>query len=152
MTRFGSSGILPYLIGLTPVARKVLRGGELPLAAMPFRVGRESREVQEPGWSIGRDRRTRRVNPNNNFYLPEKNPKTFLSREHFLIDRQGKRSYVLIDKGSERGTVVNGVLVGGTGKRKKARLPDRAVLVLGGGKSPYRFRFVLRDLGRKRRV
>ena len=143
MASFRGSVVRPYMVGMTLVARKALRGRKLPLAAMPFRVGRETRVLQEPAWTRkkGKDRRKGKSNPNNNLYIQESEQTDFLSREHFLIDDLEENQFVLVDRGSQRGTLVNGILIGGNGKKQTIQISDRAILIPGGKKSGFKFRF-----------
>jgi pSer/pThr/pTyr-binding forkhead associated (FHA) protein len=135
------------LIGLTPEARKALRGRDLPLAVMPFCVGRENRVLQDPAWTRekGNDRRKGKMNPNNNLYIQESEQTDFLSGNHLLIAFEKKGRYVLVDRRSKHGTLVNGKLVRGKEKNEFINLPDGSTITLGGKKSPFKFRFEIRE-------
>ena len=81
------------LSGLNELSSEALGGGELKISNFPFKVGRkhESGEVD--------------VFSDNDLYL-EDFPPFNVSRNHFLIDKAEGR-YIIIDRGSRLGTIVN---------------------------------------------
>ncbi|ODS32221.1 MAG: transcriptional regulator of Crp family [Candidatus Scalindua rubra] len=82
------------LSGLNEISSEALNGGEMKINNFPFKVGREHK-------SGGLD-----VLSDNDLYL-EDSPPFNVSRNHFLIDKvEGK--YVIVDRGSRLGTIVNG--------------------------------------------
>jgi pSer/pThr/pTyr-binding forkhead associated (FHA) protein len=146
VARSKDSVLRPYLVGLTPEAKKTLHGRDLPLAVIPFCVGRENRVHQDPEWARekGNDRRKGKVNPNNNLYIRESEKTDFVSGEHFLIACEKRERFVLVDRRSKQGTLVNGKLVKGKEKNELVNLPDGSTIVLGGRNSPFKFRFEVR--------
>jgi CRP-like cAMP-binding protein len=66
-----------------------------------------------------------------------------ISRNHCLIDRNAD-TFLIRDRGSRRGTLVNGALIGGTSGFKSALLnPGENTLVLGGSDSLARFKLIV---------
>lgn len=129
-----------YLKALTPEARNALGGERLQIAAFPFRVGRESRLTNKP--MVPADaRRGTDSPPNNDLYLHEPGTVFNVSREHFLIDYRD-RLYVLIDRGSACGTLVEGELVGEKRAGGWRRLDDNDVIIVGTSESRFVFKFV----------
>jgi len=61
------------------------------------------------------ERRDSEAQPNNDVYLLEKSEVMNVSREHFQIDRDAG-GFVLVDRGSTCGTIVEGNSVGGDHK------------------------------------
>lgn len=77
---------LVILSGLNESSSEALDGGEMNISTFPFKVGRNY--------------------ANNDLYLKDFPPYS-ISRNHFLIDKVDGR-YVVIDRGSRLGTIVNG--------------------------------------------
>lgn len=130
-----------YLKALTPEARTALGGDFLQIKDFPFRVGRESRLGS--GTALPPDSRRRPDSiPNNDLYLCESGPVLNVSREHFLVDfRDGQ--YVLVDRGSACGTLVEGELVGERRSGGWRRLENNDVLIVGTSESKFIFKFVI---------
>ena len=82
------------LSGLNESSSEALGGGELNISKFPFKVGRKH-ELEEVD-----------VLSDNDLYLQDFPPFN-VSRNHFQIDKVGSR-YVVIDRGSRLGTIVNG--------------------------------------------
>jgi len=85
---------LIILSGLNESSSEALGGGELNISKFPFKVGRK----HELG-AVD-------VLSDNDLYLQD-SPPFNVSRNHFLIDKVDGR-YVVIDRGSHLGTIVNG--------------------------------------------
>ena len=130
------------LKALTPEAKAALGGIYYKIARFPFRVGRESRTVTNEGY-IGSRRQTNPV-PNNDIYLAETGDLFNISREHFLIDVQGG-NYVLVDRGSACGTLVEGELVGEKRKGGSRQLSNNDVIIAGTSESKFIFKFLMAD-------
>jgi len=128
------------LKALTPEAKTALSGESLKIARFPFRVGRESRIAVGEGFS-GSRRQTSPI-PNNDLYLVETGALLNVSREHFLIDAQGG-NYVLVDRGSACGTLVEGELVGENRKGGSRQLSNNDVIIVGTSTSEYIFKFLV---------
>ncbi|PYV12708.1 MAG: hypothetical protein DMG07_16600 [Acidobacteria bacterium] len=132
-----------FLKPLTPEARAAIGGDALRIMAFPFRVGRESRpEARSDGAPSPFQRPSRP--PNNELYLKEPGHVLNVSREHFLIDAQDGE-YVLVDRGSVCGTLVEGDQIGSQRQGGSTRLSDQDVIVVGTSESRYIFKFVVLD-------
>ncbi len=130
-----------YLVALTPESAAAIQAREIIIPHLPFRVGRESRRFK---WTelglVGERRRT--APPNNDLYLVEESEPMNVSREHFQIER-AERGFVLVDRGSTCGTLVEGELVGGDAPRREVPLSDHDVIIVGTSCSRYIFKFRL---------
>ena len=130
--------------GLTPKAKAAIRGDLLEIRKFPFRVGRESRVPGSPRRPDSR-RRPDSV-PNNDLYLLELGHVLNVSRDHFLIDyRDG--SYLLVDRGSACGTLVEGVRVGEKRSGGTVPLNNNDVIIVGTSASDFIFKFLIRETG-----
>jgi len=132
------------LFALTENARNALGGSEFALEQLPWRVGRESRKHDTPEKkALFADKRSPANKPNNDLYLVEETELINVSREHFQIDRAGE-GYVLLDRGSTLGTIVEGRTVGGENAGGSVALRDGDVIIVGASVSPFVFKFRLR--------
>ncbi len=128
-----------FLKALTPESRSSLGGNILKINRFPFRVGRESRTI--PGARPSNDpRRQADSVPNNDLYLHESGPVLCVSREHFLIDRQGG-TFIIVDRGSHCGTLLEGELVGEKKVGGWKPLQNNDVIIVGPSESRYIFKF-----------
>ncbi|THB79711.1 MAG: FHA domain-containing protein [Desulfobulbaceae bacterium] len=116
--------------------------GFVSIRQFPFRVGRESR-VQTVKGKIERIERPKHESnePNNDLYLVDRGQLLNISREHFLIEKEGDR-YLLSDRGSACGTKINDQSVGGNDAGGTHILRDGDEIVIGTKDSPYRFQFI----------
>ena len=128
------------LIALTPEARGALGGAEVEITGFPFRVGRESRSLKVSGQEMSLERRASGGKPNNDLYLLERGELLNVSREHFQIERRDT-GYVLVDRGSTCGTIVEGQVVGGQNTGGTAPLRAGDVIIVGTSASPFVFKF-----------
>ena len=133
----------PTLVALTPEAAAALGGAEVTLRELPFRVGRESRGVPHAAGRTIAERRKRERHPTNELYLSERAEPFKVSREHFQIQHNGTH-YVLVDRQSSCGTLVEGTVVGGRNAGGAVRLNDGDVIIVGPSGSPYVFKFRIR--------
>lgn len=130
-----------FLKGLTPEAKLALGGDFLEIARFPFRIGRESRLHDSIGQGTSSRRRSDST-PNNDLYLIEPGTLLNISREHCMIDERDG-TYVLVDRGSSCGTIVEGELVGDHRKGGSRRLRDQDVIIVGTSESRFIFKFVV---------
>jgi pSer/pThr/pTyr-binding forkhead associated (FHA) protein len=130
----------PVLAALTPEARAVLGSDRLAISPLPFRIGRDSRAQRTARARVLTERRRPRSRPNNDLYLPEAGAQPTVSREHLQIEHNGAH-YVLVDRQSAHGTLVEGKLIGGKQMGGAVRLEDGDVIIVGTGASPYVFKF-----------
>src|SRR5215471_14262266 len=131
------------LLALTPEAKAALGGSELEITAFPFRVGRESRGAQRLAPRTIAERRKREARSSNQLYLPEQAETVNVSREHFQIDHNGT-GFVLTDRQSTCGTLVEGRVVGGQNLGGAVLLNDRDVIIVGTSASRYIFKVLVK--------
>ena len=133
-----------FLFALTPEARTALNGAEAELKEFPFRVGRESRRFESLENKLKFSEKRKPTNlPNNDLYLLENAELMNVSREHFQIAREGG-GFVLQDRGSTLGTIVEGVRIGGEQKGGRVALRDGDVIIIGASVSEFAFKFRVR--------
>ena len=128
------------LVALTPEACAALGAREREITRFPFRVGRESREAQRTPQGFVTERRDPGSRPTNDLFLRDREEPLNVSREHFLIERRDA-GYVLVDRESTCGTIVEGEAVGGENKGGTLALRDGDVIIAGTSLSPYVFKF-----------
>jgi len=107
-------------------ARRYLPAEGQPIVRLPFRFGR--------------------VHPDpfttNDLTVVDQTPYS-VSRHHFLIDRAAE-GFVVRDRGSYLGTIVNGETIGGKRTRGEAPLQSGTnTVVVGSEESPFRLEFVV---------
>ena len=119
----------PTLIRLlpdSPEANCFLPEEGLDVDRLPFRFGRAHSDPMAT----------------NDFVVVDQEPFS-VSRYHFMITRDGSE-FVVRDRGSYLGTVVNGEAIGGKREKGQAPLADGDnTLVAGKEKSPFRFKVVV---------
>jgi hypothetical protein len=86
------------------------------------------------------ERRDPGSRPSNDLYLRDRVEPLNVSREHFAIDR-GDTGYILVDRESTCGTLVEGQAVGGDLRGGSIPLHDGDVIIVGTSLSPYVFKF-----------
>ncbi|HZE89686.1 MAG TPA: FHA domain-containing protein, partial [Verrucomicrobiae bacterium] len=126
-----------------PEAKAAIGAAEIELRELPYRVGRENRNMQWTDKGMRSERREPTGKPNNDLYLIEKTEPMNVSREHFQIERDGE-GFALVDRKSTCGTMVEGDLVGGQNRGGRAALRDGDVIIVGASISPYVFKFKTR--------
>ncbi len=131
------------LVALTPEGKVALGGAEVGIPTFPFRIGRDSRGRPRPAPRTVRDRRKPASQRSNELYLEETTEPFQVSRQHLQIQRNGTR-YVLVDRESTCGTIVEGTVIGGQHRGGAVDLSDGDVIIVGTAKSPYVFKFRLR--------
>ena len=117
----------------------------IPILDYPFKIGREARvtyvndePVLQERHKLGGDA------PNNDAYLLDNNQFLQISRIHCSIVQQKDR-YVLVDRGSECGCMVNQFKVG-DGANMNCPLEDGDIITIGSQESQYKFKFISLDL------
>jgi pSer/pThr/pTyr-binding forkhead associated (FHA) protein len=128
------------LVALTPESRIALCAPEREITGFPYRVGRESRGMQRTPRGVVSERRNPGSRPSNDLYLLEHDEPLNVSREHFEIDRSDT-GYMLVDRASTCGTIVEGQTVGGNTRGGTLPLHDGNVIIVGTSRSPYAFKF-----------
>lgn len=128
-----------WLVALTEEARIALRGDQHVIERFPFKVGRESRLAGGKAWQVT-EQRAGTAPQLNDLYLVEPGEVLNVSREHFAIEHDVER-YVLVDRGSACGTLVEGRQVGGDRSGGRTDLHDHDVIIVGTSASPFVFKF-----------
>jgi pSer/pThr/pTyr-binding forkhead associated (FHA) protein len=128
------------LVALTPEAHASLGAREREITRFPYRVGRESREAQRTAQGFVTERRDPGSGPTNDLYLRDRGEPLNVSREHFAIDR-GDTEYILVDRASTCGTIVEGQSVGGHTRGGSIPVHDGDVIIVGTSLSPFVFKF-----------
>src|SRR5262245_55925921 len=130
------------LVALTPETKEALGSAEIGISVFPFRIGRDSRSLRRTAPRTLVDRRKRAAKPTNELYLLETTEPFQVSREHLQIQHNGTR-YVLVDRQSALGTIVEGTVVGGQHRGGAVQLSDGDVIIVGSSRSPFvlKFRF-----------
>jgi len=128
---------------LTHEAKAALGAAEIEIIDFPWRVGRENRKMQWTDKGVRSERRVIDTKPNNEVYLYENSEPMNVSREHFQIEREGD-GFVLVDRKSTCGTIVEGDIIGGQNKGGRVTLRDGDVIIVGASISPYVFKFRVR--------
>jgi pSer/pThr/pTyr-binding forkhead associated (FHA) protein len=134
----------PRLIAVSDDARRSIDGEFVTIDRLPFRVGRDSRWPRTSRTKVENERRKGIVGQVNDVYLFEDPLAPFhhISREHFLIEAESGR-YFVVDRRSVCGTVVAGQSVGGDRAGGRIELRDQDVLIVGTPESPYVFKFAV---------
>ncbi|MCX7591058.1 MAG: FHA domain-containing protein [Kiritimatiellae bacterium] len=138
-----SEDIVAVLRPLTLEAREAINRDEVRIRTFPFRVGRESRMGLVHGVFQSLERRKLTTPPNNDLYVMDRGKRLQISREHFQIERNTDGSFVLVDRGSACGTIVDDQVVGGDDKGGRCPIRNGSVIVVGTSASPYRFQFLV---------
>ena len=126
-----------WLVALTQEARGVLHGEQRVIGVFPFKVGRESREGSG-GW-VAPERRVGAAPALNDLYIVEHGQMLHVSREHFQIEQQEGR-YFVVDRGSVCGTIVEGRGLGGARTGGRVEVHDQDVIIVGTSASPFVFK------------
>ena len=109
----------------------------------PFRVGRESRIKTVDGKAVLSERQKNSLtSPNNDIYLIDSGKYLQISRQHFQIEST-ESGYILRDRSSACGTMVNGAQVGGEDMGGVHALQDGDIIKIGAENSPFQFKFIL---------
>lgn len=120
-----------YMSPLTPKARASLRDDGVTLWKLPFRVGRASDADEPEALDL------------NDLWLLDERP-FLVSRNHLSIDAFDRGLFVVRDRGSFLGTIVNDEPIGGKSKRRAAELkPGENTIIVGPSDSPYRFKLTV---------
>jgi hypothetical protein len=129
-----------FLKSLTPEAERSLGTKLYRIPKFPFRVGRESRKLHTG--SYPNSRRREDSTPQNDLYLMETTQPLNVSREHFQIEWRDDR-FLLVDRGSACGTLVEGIAIGGERKGGQCQLLGGDVIVVGTSESRHIYKFII---------
>ena len=117
------------LLPLTKDATNAIEKGQcqndlIPIASFPYRIGRESRlGNNERGLFLKLRLKKTSTLPNNDIYLFNDSNDSQISKEHCLIEKT-KNFYLLKDRGSRKGTTINGKTYGGNNSEVEQVLND----------------------------
>lgn len=127
------------LVALTSEAREAIGGVTVVATPLPYRVGRESRGLRGFLENFTTEQRWPGAPRSNDLYLLELSEQLNVSRQHFQIEWNGQ-GFVLVDRGSTCGTIVEGEQVGGEGEGGTVPLHDGDVIIVGSAFSPFVFK------------
>jgi len=140
------------LLPLTKEATNAIVKGQcqndlIPMMSFPFRIGRESRLGKNESGLFLKLRLIKNTSkPNNDIYLINDAKDLQISKEHLQIERT-KNHYLLKDRGSSKGTTINGITYGGQEKVFEQVLNDGDIIKVGNEQSEYKYQFlILEDL------
>ncbi len=140
------------LKALTPEAKHSIIKREfhqdiIPIYEYPFRMGREARVKYADGAIILQERhKLGGQEPNNDVYLLDNGNYLQISREHCSIVKNDNENYLLKDRGSACGSMVNSCVVGGDDNNGSCELKDGDIITLGSEESPYKFKFIVLNI------
>jgi pSer/pThr/pTyr-binding forkhead associated (FHA) protein len=119
----------------------------IPIYNYPFRIGREARVQYVEGEIILQERhKLSGQEPNNDVYLLDNGQLLQISREHCSIVQTPENTFVLQDRGSACGSMVNQFEVGGDDHNGSCPLKDGDIITLGSKESSYKFKFIVLDV------
>lgn len=128
------------------IIKRVFREDIIPIFSYPFRIGREARVEYIEGEVVFQERhKLGGHEPNNDAYLLDNGKYLQISREHCSIIKQGDK-YLLQDRGSACGSMVNELYIGGDDHDGSTPLADGDIITLGSKESQYKYKFILFDL------
>ena len=118
----------------------------IPIYNYPFKIGREARiEYLDDKIIIQERHGLSGHQPNNDLYLIDNGDLLQISREHCIIINNDENEYVLQDRESSCGTLINQIQVGDDNKDTTSVLKDGDTITLGSGNSKYEFKFIVLD-------
>jgi len=118
----------------------------IPIFTYPFRIGREARVEFVKGKAVLQERhKLGGQKPNNDTYLLDNGDFLQISREHCSIVKSDG-TYILEDRGSACGSMVNSFEVGGDDRSASYPLSDGDIITLGSKESEYKYKFILLDI------
>ena len=135
---------------MTPKAKKAvpdnMRHNDLvPIHHFPFKIGRESRiGITEGEFEILERRKSSYTPSSNDLYLEDNSELLNISRQHLSIEESGS-GFIVVDRGSACGTIVQGKSIGGKDKGGSCPLKDGGLIVIGIEGSPYKYQFIVLD-------
>ncbi len=135
------------LKAITPEAKSAITknclGDEIiGIWTFPFRMGRESRVGRIDGkLPVSEKAKAKKGKPNNDIYLVDNGPSLQISRQHIKIERT-QTGYLLTDRESDCGTIVNDKKIGGEFTGGTCELNDGDIITVGTEDSLYKFEFI----------
>ncbi len=138
------------LKAITPESKNAISGNCLGNEVIgiwnfPFRMGRESRVEHVDGGMVHSERvKINPGKPNNDIYLIDNRQYLEISRQHIKIEKVDS-GYLLVDRGSALGTIVNNQKIGSEDTGGSFELKDGNIIKIGSENSPYEFMFITFD-------
>lgn len=127
------------------IIQKLYGKNIIPIFHFPFRIGREARIELVDGEAVLQERhKLGGHKPNNDVYLLDNEKYLQISREHCSIINEGD-TYILEDRGSACGSLVNQFELGGDDKSASSQLKDGDIITLGSKESKYKYKFIILD-------
>jgi pSer/pThr/pTyr-binding forkhead associated (FHA) protein len=127
------------------IIKRTFKQDIIPIYSYPFRMGREARVKYIDGEIILQERhKLGGEEPNNNVYLLDNGEYLQISREHCSIIKTDI-GYLLQDRGSACGSMVNQLDIGGDDHDGHTTLKDGDIITLGSKESPYKYKFIILD-------
>jgi len=124
------------------IANNCLGNEVIGIWHFPFRVGRESRVQYVDSEMIPSERvKITSGKPNNDIYLIDHGQYLQISRQHISIEKTDS-GYLLVDRESACGTMVNSQKIGSEDTGGSEALKDGDIIKLGSEDSPYEFQFI----------
>ena len=109
----------------------------------PFRIGRESRIKNDDNRTVRSERqKSNLTSPNNDVYLIDSGKYLQISRQHFQIEKT-ESGYLLRDRESACGTIINTNQIGGEDTGGTCTLQDGDVIQIGSTHSPFQLQFII---------
>jgi len=144
------NSMLPKAVlkALTPEAKhsiikRTFHQDIIPIYNYPFRIGREARVKYIDGEVILQERhKLSGQEPNNDVYLLDNGEYLQISREHCSIVKT-EDGFILQDRGSACGSIVNDSTIGGDDHDGTTPLQDGDIITLGSKESPYKYKFIV---------
>lgn len=123
------------MTGISDISKEALKYRTVEIKHFPFKVGRfTNKSAKTNGKILIKDN----VLAENDLYIHEEGPNYYISENHFLIGRD-KRSFVITDRGSRLGIIVNNIIVKGT-----CLLEEENIVTIGSHYSPYSFKLEIK--------
>jgi len=117
----------------------------IPIYNYPFKIGREARVEYLDDKITIQERHGLGHKPNNDTYLLDNGEFLQISREHCSIISTDDSGYILQDRGSSCGSLINKIQIGGENHSDASVLKDGDIVTIGSEESKYKFKFILLD-------
>lgn len=127
-----------YLVisGLNEISSDALRSRKVEVRTFPYRVGRFAVDNVKNSSKIESEHKERQGA--NDLYMYEEGPNYYISINHFVLDKQDGQ-FVLIDRGSRSGVLVDDIPVKGS-----CVLKEENHIIIGSSYSPFLFKIEIK--------
>jgi len=129
-----------YLVisGLNEISSDALRSRKVEVRTFPYRVGRFTvDDVKSNAQKENEDKHKEKPGAND-LYMYEDGPNYYISINHFVLDKK-EGEFVLIDRGSRSGILVDDIPVKGS-----CVLKEENQIIIGSSYSPFLFKFEIK--------